>query len=496
MPPHHEFDHKIHLENDQTPPHSHIYLLSGTELGLLREFLDDMLGKGFIRLSQLPAGAPVLFTKKKDGTLRLCVDFQNLNKLTRKDRYPIPLVTNLLDQLSSAKIYTKLDLQAGYYNVRVATGHEWKTVFRTRYGSFEFLVIPMGLTNAPATFQAFMNHIFRDMTDIFVVIYLDDILIFSNSLEDHWIHVRCVLERLREYDLHSKPEKCLFHTQRIEFLGFMVTPTGISMDTAKTDTVSIWPTPTNLKAVQAFLGFANFYRRFIVGFSDIVIPLILLTRKDTPFSWGPDHMKAFGALKHAFTTAPILAHFNPDNPIVVETDASDYAIAAIISQISPDDRDIHPIAFYSCSMQPVELNYEIYDKGLLAIFEAFRQWHNYLEGSAHVVLVLSDHKNLEYFTTTKQLMCFQVRWSEYLSGFNHLICYHAGQLGTKPDVLTQQEDVYPRGENAYALANPHNFQSIFKAGQLLRAIVLDSASLLVSIRHGLQNDPIAQSHIT
>jgi len=229
----------------------------------------------------------------------------------------------------------------------------------------------MGLTNAPATFQAFMNHIFRDMTDIFIVIYLDDILIFSNSLEEHRVHVRHVLEHLCEYDLHSKPEKCLFHTQKIEFLGFMVTPSGISMDMAKTDAISIWLTPTNLKAVQAFLGFANFYRRFIVGFSDIVIPLIRLTRKDTPFTWGPDHTEAFKTLKTTFTQAPILAHFNPDNPIVVETDASDYAIAAIISQISPDNGDIHPIAFYLHSMQPAELNYEIYNKELLAIFEAF-----------------------------------------------------------------------------------------------------------------------------
>jgi len=159
--------------------------------------------------------------------------------------------------------------------------------------------------------------------------------------------------------------------QKIKFLGFMVTPTGISMDPTKTDAVSVWPTLTTLKAVQAFLGFANFYRRFIVGFSDIVIPLIHLTCKDTPFTWGPDHMKAFETLKTAFTQAPILAHFNPDNPIVVETDGSDYAIAMIISQISPDNGNIHPISFYSCSMQPVELNYEIYDKELLAIFEAF-----------------------------------------------------------------------------------------------------------------------------
>jgi len=229
------------------------------------------------------------------------------------------------------------------------------------------------------------------------------------------------------------------------------------MDTAKTDAVSIWPTPTNLKAVQVFLGFANFYRRFIVGFSDIVIPFDSPHRKDTPFIWGPDHTKAFETLKTAFTQAPILAAFRPDNPIVVETDASDYAIAAIISQISPDDGDIHPIAFCSCSMQPAELNYEIYDKELLAIFEAFRQWRNYLEGSAHGVLVLSDHKNLEYFATTKQLTRHQVGWSEYLSGFNYLIRYRAGRLGTKPDALTHHDDVYPQGENAYVLANPITF---------------------------------------
>src|SRR5882724_2805596 len=341
-----------------------------------------------------------------------------------------------------------------------------------------------------------MNYIFRDMTDIFIVIYLNDTLIFSDSLEEHQVHVRPVLEHLREYDLHSKPEKSLFHMQKIEFLGFMVTPTGISMDTAKADTVSIWPTPTNLKAVQAFLGFANFYRRFIVGFSDIVIPLIRLTHKDTPFTWGPDHTKAFETLKTAFTQAPILVHFNPDNPIVVETDTSDYAIAAIISQISPDDGNIHLIAFYSHSMQPVELNYEIYNKELLAIFKAFQRWCNYLEGSAHVVLMLSYHKNLNYFMTTKRLMHHQVCWSEYLSGFNYLIHYCAGWLGTKPDALTCHEDVYPWGENAYTLADPHNFQSMFKAGQLLCAIILNSASLLVSIRHGLQTDPIAQSHLT
>ena len=185
----------------------------------------------------------------------------------------VPLVTNLIDQLGSAKIYTKFDLRARYYNVCITSGHEWKTTFRTHYGSFKFLVMPMGLTNTPATFQHFMNDIFQDMSDLFVMVYLDDILVFSESIELHQGHVRRVLSRLRENNLHIKPKKSLFHTHSIEFLRFMISPTGILMDIAKTKAISDWPVPSNLKQVQSFLGFANFYRRFIVNFSDMVIPL-------------------------------------------------------------------------------------------------------------------------------------------------------------------------------------------------------------------------------
>ena len=273
MPPHCPYDHTIDLENDQMPPHSHIYLLSGTELSTLCEFLDDMLGKGFIHSSSSPGGAPVLFTKKKDGTLQLCIDFWNLNHITQKNRYPIPLVTNSIDQLGSVKIYTKFDLRAGYYNVRTTSGHKWKTTFQTHYRSFEFLVMPMGLTNALATFQHFMNDIFQDMSDLFVMVYLDDILVFSESIKLHQGHVRHVLSRLWENNLHVKPEKSLFHTHSIKFLGFMISPTGISMDVMKTKAISDWPIPSNLKQVQSFLGFTNFYRRFIVNFSNTVILL-------------------------------------------------------------------------------------------------------------------------------------------------------------------------------------------------------------------------------
>lgn len=218
----------------------------------------------------------------------------------------------------------------------------------------------------------------------------------------------------------------------------MVSLTGIMMDAAKTDAISKWPTPSNVKQVQSFIGFANFYRHFIVNFLETVTPLTHLTWKDTKFLWGPKHKTVFDTLKLAFTQALVLLHFDPANPIIIETDALDYAIVAIISQISPEHGNLHLITFYSQGMKPTELNYEIYDKELLAIFKAFQQWHNYLEGSTHAILflVLSDHKNLKYFMTTKQLTRHQVWWSEYLLGFNYLIWYHTGHLGTKPDALT------------------------------------------------------------
>ena len=289
MTPHRPYNHTIDLGDNQVPPYSHFYPWSGMGLGILREFLDDMLRKGFICASSFPGGTPVLFAKKKVGTLRLGVDFQNLNKITQKNQYPIPLVSNLIDQLGLVKIYTKFNLHTGYYNVCITSGHEWKTSFQTRYGSLEFLVMPMGLTNALATFQHFMNDIFQDMPDVFMVVHLDDILGNSESEHVHRNHVRRVLTRLRENNLHVKLEKPLFHTNAIEFLGFKVSPQGIAMGSAKTEAISRWPTLSNVKQGQSFIGFANFYHHFIVNFSETVTPLTRLTRKDTKSSRGPEH---------------------------------------------------------------------------------------------------------------------------------------------------------------------------------------------------------------
>jgi Reverse transcriptase (RNA-dependent DNA polymerase)/RNase H-like domain found in reverse transcriptase len=342
--------------------------------------------------------------KKKDGRLRLCIDYRVLNRITKKSRYPLPLINELLNQLRRTTIYTKIDLRDGYYYIRVTEGHEWLTAFRTQYGAYEWLVMPMGMTNTPAQFQYFMNDSFHDMVDLFVIVYLDDILIFSNSPDEHHNHVHRILQCLHERNLHAKISKCTFHMDTIEYLGFIITPAGIHMDPTKFDTVLNWPTPRSVKDVQLFLGFANFYHRFIASYSNIAHPLICLTKKDETFSWSDNTQHAFENLKSTFISVPVLCHFDPKLPIILETDASDYAIAAILSQVN-ENNEIHPVAFHSCSIQHTELNYDIHDKELLAVFDAFCAWHAYLEGAAHTISVVTDHKNLEYFTSTKLLTC-------------------------------------------------------------------------------------------
>ena len=518
LPPRRTYDHSIELEPGTTPPYGPIYKQSEFELKVVKNFIDEYLAKGFIRPSQSPAGAPIVFAKKKDGSLRLCVDYRGLNKITRKNRYPLPRIDELLDRLSRASIFSKIDLKSGYNLVRIADGDEWKTAFRTRYGSYEFLVMHFGLTNAPATFQNFMNDTFYDLLDRFVAAYLDDLIIFTESsdLNDHIAQVREVLLRCRNSGLFANAKKCEFHVRTIEYVGYIVSPDGLSMDQTKVRTVLDWPVPSNVRDVQSFLGFANFYRRFIRDFASVSKPLTSLTKKDVTFEWSPACANAFSNLKNHFTTAPILAHYHPNRLTIVETDASDYAVAAVLSQIDPTSSLMHPIAFFSRSMSSAELNYEIYDKELLAIFAAFKEWRHYLEGILNTIEVITDHKNLEYFATTKLLTRRQARWSEYLSGFNYNIRYRPGKQGLKPDSLTRRSDVYPqRGEGAYALANPQNLQTLFSEGQLitsaratfglaqgiieydvvLRATILDSESLRSDIIDALRNDELSKSHL-
>jgi hypothetical protein len=446
LPPHRSYDHAIDLKDGEQPPWGPIYALSEKELSVLKDYLKEMLDSGKIRPSKSPAGAPILFVPKPHGRgLRLCVDYRGLNRVTIMNRYPLPLMNELRDRVAGSRIFTKIDLKAGYNLIRIKPGDEWKTAFRTRYGHYEYLVMPFGLANAPATFQDMMNEILRDLIDHGVVVYIDDILIYTETEEEHIRLTSEVLRRLQENNLAIAPDKCEWHQKQVEFLGYIISGEGVSMSEDKIDTILKWEIPESVKDVQSFLGFANFYRRFIEGFSKICYPLTELTKKtNEKFDWkaNPRNQIAFDMLKKYFTEAPILRHFEPVWPVVIETDASDFAIGAVLSQVI--DGRLHPIAYHSRKMDKAEINYEIHDKEMLAVVSAFKEWRRYLEGAAHPISVYTDHKNLEYFTTTKILNRRQARWAQELAGYDFKIFYRPGSANGKPDALSRRSEYRPK----------------------------------------------------
>ena len=462
LPPSRSYDHRIPLIDGGSPPHGPIYSLSEVELNALSLYLDENLKKGFIRPSSSPAGAPILFVKKKDGSLRLCVDYRGLNKVTVKNRYPLPLISELLDRLQGATIFTRIDLRGAYNLVRIASGEEWKTAFRTRYGHYEYLVMPFGLTNAPATFQNLMNDVLREYLDQFVIVYLDDILIYSKNETEHVEHVMLVFNKLRSAGLFCKAEKCEFHKPEVEFLGYVMSSEGVKMDPSKVACIRSWPPPTSVKELQVFLGFANFYRRFIKNYAIVTAPLTTLLKKDVLWNFHTAALQAFETLKSAFITAPILMHFDPSLKIVIETDASDYALGAILSQIHPDNRT-HPVAFYGRKFSAAEINYDIYDKEMLGVISAIQEWRAYLEGSRLPFTILTDHKNLEYFTSARSLNRRQARWAEFLAGYEFEIVYRPGQRNGKADALSRRHDFRPeKGEN-----DLRNIKSVIRPDQFI-----------------------------
>jgi len=440
---HRPYDCKIDLREGATAPWGPIYPLSEVELRTLREWLKEMEKTGKIKRSTSPAGSPILFVPKPKGRgLRLCVDYRGLNAVTIPNRYPLPLMQELQDRVQGAQWFTKMDLKNGFNLIRIREGDEWKTAFRTRYGLYEFQVMPFGLTNAPSTFQDMMNHVLSDMLDVGVLAYMDDILIYAKSEEEHDRLVRGLLERLQQNGLAVSPEKCVWKAHEVEFLGYTIGRRGISMSRDKVEAVLSWERPSSLKEVQSFLGFANFYRRFIQDYSRVARPLAELTKKDNPWNWTSEAEKAFEGLKKRFTTAPILSHFDPTRPVIIETDASDFAIGAILSQRDEEKR-LHPIAFHSRKFTPAEINYEIHDKELLAIVDAFKHWRRYCEGAEQQVQVYSDHQNLEYFTTTKVLNRRQARWAQELAGIDFRIYYRPGTQNGKPDALSRRSAYRP-----------------------------------------------------
>ena len=438
LPMHQPWDHEILPGNGKEPTFGPIYALSEKELGVLRDYIEENLKKGFIRESKSPAGYPILFAPKKDGKLRLCVDYRKLNDKTIKNRYPLPNISELQDRLAFAKIFTRFDLRGAYNLIRMKAGEEWKTAFRTRYGHYEYLVIPFGLTNAPATCQALVNNVLRSHLDRTVIAYLDDILIYSDDKTQHIQHVQEVLGCLSQAGLLLKTEKCEFHKESVEFLGFVVSTKGVHMSPEKIKAIEEWPTPKDVKGVQSFLGFANFNRRFIEAYSKKVLPVTNITQKDVGFSWGKEQEEAFQKLKQACKEPPVLCSFRTGEPARIETDASDLAIGACICQQREDKW--HPIAYHSRKMSTAEQNYDIHDKELLAVVCALQNWRVYVESCSELT-IYTDHKNLLNFTTTKQLNRRQVRWAELLGQYKFKILYTPGKDNGRADALSRRTDL-------------------------------------------------------
>ena len=259
------------------------YRMAPAELRELSCQLQELLDRGFIRPSVSPWGAPVLFVKKKDGTLRLCIDYRMLNQITIKNKYPLPRIDDLFDQLQGASVFSKIDLRSGYHQLRIRKSDVQKTAFRTRYGHYEFRVMPFGLTNAPAAFMDLMNRVFRIYLDQFVVVFVDDMLVYSLDVETHWMHLKAVLETLRQNQLFAKFSKCEFWLEEVAFLGHVISGAGIKVDPAKVEAVSSWVRPKTVFEIRSFLGLAGYYRRFIQDFSKIAEPLTRLTRKEVSF---------------------------------------------------------------------------------------------------------------------------------------------------------------------------------------------------------------------
>jgi len=433
----------IKLEEGQGLPVKKIYALSQDEQEELWNYIKQNEERGWIRETYSEGGSPIMFVKKKDGKLRLCVDYRALNYVTRKDRYPLPLRGEALDRLRTAKYYTKLDIKDAYHNVRIKEGDEWKTTFTTKYGTYEYLVMPFGLTNAPAAFQRWINRTLQSYIDICCIVYLDDVLIYSDSLEQHQKDVAAIIRAIRKQGMKLKPSKCKFHPRETEYIAFIINNEGVKVDPIKTAAIWDWKPPTNKKGIQEFMGCCNFYRRFIEGFSRTAKPLYDRTKKEVKWQWGNKEQAAFDELQQKLCSTPVLTYFKAGRPLLVEPDASKNVCSGILSQHDEDGK-WRPIAYGLKTMAPAECNYDVHDKELLAIVQALKEWRRYLRGSGQHFKVLTDHKNLIRFTTTKELTDRQIRWSEVLTGFDFKIEFRPGKERGKLDALTRRKADMPQ----------------------------------------------------
>lgn len=389
LPPSRIHDHHIPLLPNAAPVNSRPYRYSPLHKDEIEKQVKELLQAGLIVHSSSPFASPVLLVQKKDGSWRFCVDYRKLNAITVKNRFPMPVIDEILDELAGTQYFTKLDMRSGYHQVRMHSTDEHKTTFKTHHNHFQFRVMPFGLTNAPATFQCLMNTILEPFLRKFVLVFLDDILIYSPSLEQHTSHLQQVFYQLRAHKLFMKLSKCSFGQTSLNYLGHIISQKGVATDPTKTEAMLNWPTPTTITELRGFLGLTGYYRKFIRGYGIIARPLTNLLRKKQ-FQWTHSATMAFQQLKEAMVRAPVLAIPDFGQQFIVETDACEVGIGAVLLQ-----RD-QPIAFLSKALGPAHQNLSIYEKEFLALIMAVERWRQYLQRQEFIIK--TDHHSLSYLT--------------------------------------------------------------------------------------------------
>jgi hypothetical protein len=425
-------------------------------LQVLKEHLQQLMDAGYIRPSSSEWAAPIVFAEKADGSYRMCCDMRQLNTRSKRTAYPLPRISEILEQLKGAQCFTSLDLVQGFHQVPMHPADIHKTAFSTRYGLFEWVVMPFGLSGAPGQFMQLMNSVLKEVLDTCCIVFMDDILVYSATPEQHLQDLERVLQLLSRAGLACKPSKCRVGQLSVRFLGFIISGQGVAVDPAKVAAISEWPTPSTQQHVRQFLGMANFYRKFVRGFSRIAKPLNDLLKTGSgghgsqanssssraalkaPVAWGPEQQEAFDALKAALCSPPVLANYDPSLPCVVTTDASEYAVGGVLEQDTPEGR--RPVAYASRSMNPAEQNYGATDRENLALVYCVEEWQHMLEGSLHPVTCFTDHQALVSLLTQEQLSRRQARWIMALAQYNLKVQYIKGENNVVGDPLSRRPD--------------------------------------------------------
>lgn len=431
LPPQRSYDHQIPLLPDSAPTNVCPYRCAHFQTDEIERIVKEMLEDGLIRPNHSPYSSSVLLVHKKDGTWRMCVDYQALNHITIKDKFPIPMIDELLDELHGACYFSKLDLRSGYHQIRVHELDIPKTAFRMHDGHYEFMVMPFGLTNAPSTFQHLMNEVFCPFLRRFILVFLDDILVYSPTWETHLQHLEATLQKLHQYQLFVKRSKCSFGVGQVEYLGHIISKTDVAADPSKIQSMLDWPVPKTPTELRGFLGLIGYYRKFVPNYGKICAPLTNLLKKGN-FAWSPVADESFNSLKEAMTTTPVLALPDFSQPFIIESDVCGTGIGVVLMQSN------HPISFTSKALAPRHLGLSTYEKEMTVIIHAVTKWRTYLV-SCHF-LIKTNHQSLKHFLDARATTPAQQKWLTKLLGYDYTISYKSGVENRVADALSRQHE--------------------------------------------------------